>query len=108
MSATNPKSTATPPPGRHLSEVPEQTIAREPLINAEAAATLLSVPASWVLAEARAGRIPHVRLGKYVRFDADELQAWWMTRRQGPWRARGAAAARATGSQPGAQRTEAA
>ena len=32
--------------------------------------------ASWVLAEARADRIPHIRLGRYVRFDAVELLAW--------------------------------
>lgn len=66
-----------------------------PLLDAKQAATLLNVPASWVAAEARAGRIPHVRLGRYVRFDADELQAWWRTRRQGPWRTTGAAAAAA-------------
>lgn len=56
----------------------------EPLINAEAAGKLLDVPASWVLAEARADRIPHVRLGKYVRFEAHELEAWWRSRAQGP------------------------
>jgi excisionase family DNA binding protein len=55
-----------------------------PLIDAAAAGELLHVPASWVLAQARAERIPHVRLGRYVRFDADELEAWWQTRRRGP------------------------
>lgn len=62
------------------------------LVDAEAAAELLSVPASWVLAEARADRIPHVRLGRYVRFDPVELEAWWQSRARGPWRQRGAAA----------------
>lgn len=57
-----------------------------PLLDAKGASQLLNVPASWVLAEARGNRIPHVRLGRYVRFDADELRAWWMTRRRGPWR----------------------
>ena len=56
------------------------------LVNADGAAALLSVPASWVRAEARADRIPHVRLGRYVRFDRDELRAWWQERRRGPWR----------------------
>ena len=46
----------------------------EPLLDANGAAELLNVPASWVLAEARANRIPHIRLGRYVRFDADELR----------------------------------
>ena len=57
------------------------------LLDADQAGALLNVPASWVRAEARAGRIPHVRLGRYVRFDADELAAWWQSRRRGPWRA---------------------
>lgn len=43
------------------------------LLNADQAAELLNVPPSWVLAEARADRIPHVRLGRYVRFEAQEL-----------------------------------
>ena len=62
------------------------------LLDAKGAAALLNVPATWVLAEARADRIPHVRLGRYVRFDAAELQVWWQGRRRGPWRSRGAAA----------------
>lgn len=65
------------------------------LLNAEQASELLNVPASWILAEARADRVPHVRLSRYVRFDADELEAWWRTRARGPWRNRGAAAAQA-------------
>jgi excisionase family DNA binding protein len=63
----------------------------EPLLDARGAAALLNVPATWVLAEARADRIPHVRLGRYVRFDASELQVWWQSRRRGPWRSRGRA-----------------
>jgi hypothetical protein len=47
---------------------------------------MLNVPPSWVLAEARADRIPHVRLGRYVRFEADELTVWWRSRARGPWR----------------------
>lgn len=54
------------------------------LIDATEAGTLLGVPRSWVLAEARAERIPHVRLGKYVRFEAAELEGWWQARRRGP------------------------
>jgi excisionase family DNA binding protein len=60
-----------------------------PLLDANAAGRLLNVPPTWVLAEARADRIPHVRLGRYVRFDADELRDWWHTRARGPWRANG-------------------
>ncbi len=51
---------------------------------AEQAGQLLNVPASWMLAQARAGRVPHVRLGHYVRFDRDELLAWIEHRLTGP------------------------
>lgn len=54
------------------------------LLDADGAAALLNVPASWVLAEARAERIPHVRLGRYVRFDRDELRTWTTGRQRGP------------------------
>jgi excisionase family DNA binding protein len=74
---------------------PEGVACPAPLIDAAGAAELLSVPRSWVLAEARADRIPHVRLGRYVRFDAAELAGWWQTRARGPWRDRGEAAAEA-------------
>ena len=67
-----------------------------PLLDATAAGALLGVPATWMLAEARAERIPHVRLGRYVRFDAGELEAWWRARARGPWRRR-------TGTHPVAQ-----
>lgn len=47
-----------------------------PLIDAKAAGRLLGVPHTWLLAQARAGRIPHHRLGHYVRFSADDLKQW--------------------------------
>jgi excisionase family DNA binding protein len=37
---------------------------------------------------ARRNAIPHIRLGRYVRFDPDELEQWWKTRAQGPRGAR--------------------
>ncbi len=56
-----------------------------PLLTAGQAAELLNVPVSFVRAEARANRVPHVRLGaRYVRFEADALEAWWANRRRGP------------------------
>lgn len=59
-------------------------LATHELLDAEEAGELLNVPKSWVLTEARAGRIPHVRLGRYVRFEPEALRAWWRDRRQGP------------------------
>jgi excisionase family DNA binding protein len=78
--------------GGAVEELPALASAREPdrLVDAAAAGELLGVPASWVLAQARAGRIPHVRLGRYVRFEPEELRAWWRGRRRGPGPRRGA------------------
>jgi hypothetical protein len=45
--------------------------AGNPLVDAEDAAKLLGVPATWLMNQARAGRIPHQKLGHYVRFDID-------------------------------------
>ena len=53
------------------------------LVDAAGAAAQLGVPKSWVLAEARAGRIPHVRLGRYVRFEPAALSTWAATHRRG-------------------------
>ncbi|HTZ63262.1 MAG TPA: helix-turn-helix domain-containing protein [Solirubrobacteraceae bacterium] len=47
-----------------------------PLIDAKAASELLGVPHTWLLAQARAGRIPHHRLGHYVRFNVHDLERW--------------------------------
>lgn len=55
-----------------------------PLLDARQAAALMNVPPSWLLAQARAGRIPHVRFGRYVRFQRGELLAWADRRRSGP------------------------
>lgn len=57
------------------------------LVDDEHAAVLLSVPKSWVGQEARAGRIPHVMLGHYRRYDPAELMAWANGRTVGPRRA---------------------
>lgn len=55
-----------------------------PLLDAKAAGRLLGVPHTWLLAQARAGRIPHHRLGHYVRFDAEDLACWLRETRRGP------------------------
>jgi len=55
-----------------------------PLIDAKAASKLLGVPHTWLLAQARAGRIPHHRLGHYVRFNPEDLANWLADTRLGP------------------------
>lgn len=56
------------------------------LIDAKKAALLLDLPPSWLLTEARCNRVPHVRFGRYVRFNPDHLDAWWRSREKGPVR----------------------
>jgi excisionase family DNA binding protein len=46
------------------------------LLTADQVAALLQVTRSWVYAETRAGRIPHVRLGRYVRFRGSAIARW--------------------------------
>jgi excisionase family DNA binding protein len=46
------------------------------LLTAEEVAALLRVTPAWVYAETRRNRIPHVRLGRYVRYRADALAEW--------------------------------
>ncbi len=60
------------------------TSAFTPLIDAKAAGRLLGVPHTWLLAQARAGRIPHHRLGHYVRFNPEDLSRWLADTRSGP------------------------
>jgi excisionase family DNA binding protein len=55
-----------------------------PLLRAEDVAALLSVPTSWVYAEARAGRIPHVTLGRYRRFREEAIVEWVAAAERGP------------------------
>lgn len=55
---------------------PRDDPAVERLLTADEVAELLQVRRSWVYAEARAGRIPHIRLGRYRRFDAKRVEAW--------------------------------
>jgi excisionase family DNA binding protein len=56
------------------------------LLEAHEVAELLSVPVSWVRAETRAGRLPHLALGRYRRYDRDAVLAWLEMQRAGQWR----------------------
>jgi excisionase family DNA binding protein len=65
--------------------------ARHGLLNAQDVADLLAVPASWVYAEARAGRMPHVKLGRYTRFRREAVEAWLADAERGVTTGRSAA-----------------
>ena len=48
----------------------------EKLISIEEVAELLNVPKSWIYTRTRTGKIPFIKLGKYLRFDRAEVVAW--------------------------------
>lgn len=56
------------------------------LLTASEVAERLNVPESWVRAETRAGRIPHIPLGRYRRYDWPAVVAWLEDQRDGRWR----------------------
>lgn len=45
------------------------------LVDANIAARVLGVGPTWLLQRAREQRVPHYRIGKYIRFDPAEIRA---------------------------------
>ena len=85
--------TSRPPRARRLSSAPRRgahgrlgvlaspssagrDIGVDPLLTAGEVATLLQVTKAWVYAETRARRIPHVPLGRYVRYRRSAVLRW--------------------------------
>jgi excisionase family DNA binding protein len=46
------------------------------LIGIKEMALKLDVPVSWLYSRTRTKEIPHLKIGKYVRFDEDEVIDW--------------------------------
>ncbi|MEX1141106.1 MAG: helix-turn-helix domain-containing protein [Thermoleophilaceae bacterium] len=55
----------------------------EPLLDPAGAAALLSVRRSWVYEAVRDGRLPHVKVGRHVRFLREDLERWVFAQRKG-------------------------
>jgi excisionase family DNA binding protein len=60
----------------HKSGQEQQPPARGELLTAEEVAALLRVTPAWVYAETRRHRIPHIRLGRYVRYRREAIFLW--------------------------------
>jgi excisionase family DNA binding protein len=58
-------------------------ILREPLLDAQQAATLLGIPRSSVYDYAKRGELPHVRVGRHVKFIRSDLEGAIAERRMG-------------------------
>jgi excisionase family DNA binding protein len=46
------------------------------LLEAQDVADMIGMSKDWIYAEVRADRIPHVRLGRYVRFRPEAIEDW--------------------------------
>jgi excisionase family DNA binding protein len=57
------------------------------LLTAEDVAAMLGMGTDWIYAQVRADRIPHVRLGRYVRFRAESIDEWICEQERGRIRA---------------------
>ena len=54
------------------------------LLTAKDVAALLNVPESWVREATRDGRLPHLQLGRYRRYQRATIEAWLRERQAGP------------------------
>ena len=64
----------TPVPAATL--VPTATNQAMGWLTIDEAAALIRIPKSWLYERTRTNTIPHLKLGKYLRFDRNELLAW--------------------------------
>lgn len=70
-------------PHHDPAEVPAHNALAEPLLDTPAAARLLSVRPSRIYEAVRAGRLPHLKIGRHIRFLRSDLEDWVLTRRAG-------------------------
>ncbi len=54
------------------------------LLTADEVADLIRVTRAWVYAETRRNAIPHLRLGRYVRYRRSAIEAWMQAVERGP------------------------
>jgi excisionase family DNA binding protein len=54
------------------------------LLTAQEVAELLAVPLSWVREATRAERLPHLKLGRYRRYQRHAIDAWLTDQQAGP------------------------
>ncbi len=52
------------------------------LLTIDELAEQLHVPKSWIYDKTRKSLIPHFKVGKFLRFDAEEIEVWLSENRQ--------------------------
>jgi excisionase family DNA binding protein len=55
-----------------------------PMLTPEEVAERLNISLRFIRRLCHERRVPYTKVGKFVRFDAEELEAWIMTHRVGP------------------------
>ncbi len=68
-----------PSVGREDVEMNDTPATSDNLLDVKGAAELLNVPASWIYQHVRPRakeKLPHFKLGKYIRFSAKALKRW--------------------------------
>jgi excisionase family DNA binding protein len=61
---------------RPASSIGGKPVGSGSLLSAEDVAALIGMTKGWVYTETRAGRIPHVKLGRYYRYRSESIEAW--------------------------------
>jgi excisionase family DNA binding protein len=56
----------------------------EKLLNIEELAENLGLDESWIYTKTRTKEIPHIKLGKYLRFSENSILEWLDSHKQGP------------------------
>lgn len=62
----------------------DDRVGQSRLLEADDVARYIGMTSDWVYREVRAGRMPHIRLGRYVRFRRESIDAWLAARERGP------------------------
>lgn len=65
-----------PAPLRGRTPARVAPLAGSRLLEADDVAEYLGMRTDWVYREVRAGRLPHIRLGRAVRFRRESIDAW--------------------------------
>lgn len=65
------------------ADSPDRGALSEPLLDPPTAAGLLSVKPSWIYEAVRDGRLPHLKVGRHIRFLRSDLEAWVIEQRAG-------------------------
>jgi excisionase family DNA binding protein len=72
------------PPAHRRDNADERASTDGRLLTAGEVADLLAVPESWVREATREGRLPHLALGRYRRYQRQTIEAWLLDHQAGP------------------------